>query len=35
MVALGELLAGRGLRDRLRAIGGYDVEEMGTERRAA
>jgi molybdate-binding protein len=35
MVALGELLAGRRLRDRLRAIGGYDLEEMGTERRGA
>jgi transcriptional regulator with XRE-family HTH domain len=35
MAALGELLAGRGLRERLAAIGGYELEEIGAERGAA
>jgi molybdate-binding protein len=35
MAELGELLAGRALRERLAAIGGYDLAEMGVERRAA
>jgi hypothetical protein len=35
MAGIGELLAGRALRERLKALGGYDLTEMGTERRAA
>lgn len=35
MRTFGELLSGRALRDRLAAIGGYDLGSFGEERRAA